>query len=116
MNKYKDTFGSSDQDIKDNSKSSINYNDFELFKKEDYKKNLKNPVIRVKRVFNSKSEKWKIFEDTKNTLILEGEKLTNKEKEFLRTVDGFNFLIGKYREGVRSFNALKKEIKEKLKG
>ena len=73
-------------------------------------------VIRVKRVsMPNKGEKWKIFEDNKVMFIVEGTKLTNKEKDFLRTVDGVNFLIAQYKQGIKSFNALKIEIKKKLK-
>ena len=58
---------------------------------------------------------WKIFEDNKVMFIVEGAKLTNKEKDFLRTVDGVNFLIAQYKQGIKSFNSLKNEIKKKLK-
>jgi hypothetical protein len=69
-------------------------------------------VIRVKR-FNSsnKSEKWKIFEDNHVSFIIEGDKLTKKEREFLRSIDGFNFLIAQFKQGIKSLNHLKKEIK-----
>ena len=72
-------------------------------------------VIRVKRVsLPNKGERWKVFEDNKILWILEGSKFTNKEKEFLRTVDGVNFLIGQAKQGIKSFNALRIEIKKKL--
>jgi hypothetical protein len=63
----------------------------------------------------NKGEKWKIFEDNKVMFVVEGTKLTNKEKEFLRTIDGVNFLITQYKQGIKSFNSLKNEIKKKLK-
>lgn len=73
-------------------------------------------VIRVKRVsMPNKGEKWKIFEDNKVVFVVEGSKLNNKEKDFLRTVDGVNFLISQYKAGIKSFNSLKNEIKKKLK-
>lgn len=73
-------------------------------------------VIRVKRfAMPNKGEKWKIFEDTKAMFVIEGTKLTNKEKEFLRTPDGFNFLITQYKSGIKSFNSLRTEIKKKIK-
>lgn len=72
-------------------------------------------VIRVKRItMPNKDEKWKIFEDNKVIFIIEGAKLNNKEKIFLRSVEGFNFLISKFKLGIKSFNFLKTEIKQKL--
>ena len=71
-------------------------------------------VIRVKRFSVPNDEKWKIFEDTKVVLIIEGSKLTKKEKEFLRTVEGVNFLISQYKNGINSFNSMKAEIKKKI--
>jgi hypothetical protein len=74
------------------------------------------PIIRVKRVtMPNKNEKWKIFQDNKLQFTIEGHKLNSKERDFLRTVDGFNFLIKKYKEGIKSFNALKQEIKKNIK-
>lgn len=81
-------------------------------------------VIRVKRfALPNKGEKWKILEETKVQskvttkvmFVVEGTKLTNKEKEFLRTPEGFNFLIAQYKSGIKSFNSLKSEIKKMLK-
>lgn len=72
-------------------------------------------VIRVKRItMPNKDEKWKIFEDNKVIFIIEGTRLNNKEKIFLRSIEGFNFLISKFKLGIKSFNFLKTEIKQKL--
>jgi hypothetical protein len=85
----------------------------ELYHEED---DVKLPVIRVKYVdLPHNGARWKIFEDSKVTFILEGTKLTNKEKDFLRTVDGANFLLQQAKAGIKSFNALKKAIKKKVK-
>lgn len=97
--------------------ASLKYNlskfEYDLYHEEDDKA---EKVIRVKRVaMPNKGEKWKIFEDNKAMFVIEGTKLTNKEKEFLRTVDGVNFLITQYKAGIKSFNSLKNEIKKKLK-
>lgn len=86
--------------------------EYDLYHEED---DVAEKVIRVKRVsLPNKGEKWKIFEDNKVLFIVEGSKLTNKEKDFLRTVDGVNFLIAQFKQGIKSFNALKNEIKKKL--
>ena len=96
-----------------NLKYSLSKFEYDLYHEEDDKA---EKVIRVKRVaMPNKGEKWKIFEDNKVMFVLEGTKLTNKEKDFLRTVDGVNFLITQYKQGIKSFNSLKNEIKKKLK-
>lgn len=102
------------EDFKDgNSKYNLSKFEYDLYHEEDDKS---EKVIRVKRVsMPNKGEKWKIFEDNKVMFVLEGTKLNNKEKDFLRTVDGVNFLIAQYKSGIKSFNALKNEIKKKVK-
>ncbi len=87
--------------------------DFDLF---DEESNKPTKVIRVKR-FNlpNKGEKWKILEDTKVIFVVEGAKISVKEKEFLRTADGVNFLIQRAKEGIKSLNSLRAEIKNILK-
>lgn len=105
---------SSSEEVKDNNlKYNLSRFDYDLYHEEDDKS---EKVIRVKRIsMPNKGEKWKIFEDNKVMFVVEGTKLNNKEKEFLRTVDGVNFLIAQYKEGIKSFNSLKNEIKKRLK-
>lgn len=100
-------------EIKDqNNKFNLNKFELNLFHDE---KNIPQKVLRVKRItLPNKGEKWKIFEDNKVVFTVEGSKLNNKEKEFLRTVDGINFLLSQYKEGIKSFNSLKQEIKKKI--
>jgi hypothetical protein len=87
--------------------------DYDLYKEED---NVSEKVVRVKRVsLPNKGERWKIMEDNKLVFTVEGTKLTGKEKDFLRSIDGVNFLIAQAKSGIKSFNALKTEIKKKLK-
>lgn len=72
-------------------------------------------VIRIKKIIMpNKDEQWKIFEDNKVIFVVDGTKLTNKERIFLSSVEGFNFLISKFKSGIKSFNFLKIEIKQKL--
>ena len=95
-----------------NSRYNLSKFEYDLYHEED---DVAEKVIRVKRIsLPNKGEKWKIFEDNKVLFIVEGSKLTNKEKDFLRTVDGVNFLIAQFKQGIKSFNALKNEIKKKL--
>jgi hypothetical protein len=97
--------------------SNLKYNlskfEYDLYHEED---DVAEKVIRVKRIsMPNKGEKWKIFEDSKVVFVVEGNKLNNKEKKFLRSVDGVNFLITQYKQGIKSFNSLKNEIKKKIK-
>lgn len=95
-----------------NTKYTLSKFEYDLFHDED---NKVEKIVRVKRIsLPNKGERWKIFEDNKVMMIIEGSKLTNKEKEFLRSVDGVLFLINKYKEGINSFNHLKKEMKNVL--
>lgn len=102
------------EEVKDqNIKYNLSKFEYDLYHEED---DVSEKVIRVKRFsLPNNGEKWKIFENNKVMFILEGSKLTNKEKDFLHTIDGVNFLISQYKEGIKSFNALKKEIKKKIK-
>jgi hypothetical protein len=78
-------------------------------------KNIEHKIIRVKRFsLPNNGEKWKIIENNKVLMTIEGVKLTTKEKEYLRTVEGFNFLIKEYKLGIKSFNALKQTFKAQL--
>lgn len=104
--------GNSSEESKEQSKFTLNKFEFDLFNEED---NVVHRLIRVKRSANSKEEKWKIFDDNKVILTIEGSKLTNKEKEFLRTVNGVTWLIAKAKEGFKSLNALKNEMKKEIK-
>ena len=83
--------------------------DYDLFN--DERRKLKEKVVRVKRISVGKQERWKIIEDGKVILVLEGTKFSKKEKEYLRSADGFNFLIKRAKLGIKSFNQIKKELK-----
>jgi hypothetical protein len=93
-------------------KQILNKNDCELF---DDAYNVASEIISVKRVASSKDEKWKIYKDAKVSFVLEGLKLTEKERAFLRTPSGVCFLIKQYKSGIKSFNDLRKKIKQNIK-
>ena len=101
--------GSSD-DNKEHTKFNLNKYEFDLFHEED---NVVHKLIRIKRFFSSKTkeEKWKVFEDNKVALVLEGEKFTLKEKEYLRTVNGINLLLNHYKKNDMAISSIKKHIK-----
>lgn len=96
-----------------NSKYNLSKIEMDLYH-EEY--DVAEKVISVKRVsLPNNGVKWKISENNKVMFVVEGSKLTKKEREFLQTADGFNFLIAQFKAGIKSFNALKVEIKKKLK-
>ena len=95
-----------------NSRLNMSKFEYDLYHEED---DIVTKIFRVKKTsISNKNEKWKIFEDNKVIFIIEGSKLTNKEKKFLSGVDGFNFLIAQAKSGIKSLNALKCEIKQHL--
>jgi hypothetical protein len=112
-NSYDQSFYSSNQEeTKDKPlNNNLSRFDLDLYKEED---DVALKAIRVKRfVMPNKEEKWKIFEDNKVLFVLDGEKLSKKEKNFLKTADGLNFLISKYKSGnLGSISSIKKEIKD----
>ena len=109
----KETNSSNMEELKEgNSKYNLSKFEYDLYHEEDDKA---EKVIRVKRVaMPNKGEKWKIFQDSKVLRTIEGNKLTKKEREFLRSVDGATWLLSKAKIGIKSFNSFKKELKEKL--
>lgn len=104
------TIVSHEEEHKDNnSKFGLNKFDFDLYHEEDDKA---EKVIRVKRVsMPNKGEKWKVMSDNKLIIVIEGTKISKKEREFLQTIDGFNFLLQQAKKGIKSLNSLKNEIK-----
>lgn len=101
-------------DFKEQStKHNLSKFEYDLYHEED--DNVEK-IIRVKKIsMPNKGEKWKIFEDNAVMFIVDGAKLTNKEKDFLRSIDGVNFLISQYKHGIKSLNALKNEMKKNIK-
>lgn len=87
--------------------------DVELFNEDEWEAGkATNPVIRVKRTDKSRDgEIWNIFENNKLVLSLGAKRFTNKEKTFLRTAEGFNYIIKGYKDGWRSVNKFKQNIK-----
>lgn len=104
----------SNDEFKDqNLKYSLSKFEYDLYHEDE---NIVEKIIRVKRVStSSKNEKWKIYENNKIIFTVEGDKLNSKEKDFLKTVEGFNFLIMQAKVGIKSLASLKNEIKKNLK-
>lgn len=88
----------------------LSKNDTELFKDEDY---TPNTLISVKRIDLPKKgiEDWEINVDKEVVLVLKGNRFTNKEKEYLRSVDGMKFLVSSFKSGNRSVVKIKEHMK-----
>jgi hypothetical protein len=81
----------------------------------DNDKDIAYKLISVKRKQYQEDEKWFIFEDNLRIFTLSGSKLTKKEKTFLRTPEGFRFLIDQYKTGNKSLYKIKHCLKNKIK-
>jgi hypothetical protein len=87
--------------------------EYDLYHEEE---NIVSKIIRVKRVGTpARGERWKIFEDTKLIFVLDGTKVSKKEREFLRGIEGITFLIAQAKIGIKSLHGLRTELKQKLK-
>jgi hypothetical protein len=87
--------------------------DHDLF---DETKHTVQKVLSIKRVSSpNHGERWKIIEDSKIIFIVDGNKLTKKEKEYLRTPEGVSFLLSYHKKnGINNINLLKAEIKQNI--
>ena len=84
--------------------------DYDLFDEEKY---VAEKVVRVKRIASvNKNERWNIYENNKVVFVVEGSKVSKKEKEYLRTPNGFSFLICQGKTGIKSLAGLRKELKK----
>ncbi len=86
--------------------------DNELFNEEKY---VAHSIINVKRISKRNGiEDWQVLENNQLVLLMKGTRFTNAEKEFLRTVEGVQFIIKEYKSGVHSVVKLKERLKEIL--
>jgi hypothetical protein len=119
MQRYSNDYSSSitSTDIEyshDNTRIKHTFSKFDnddLFHEEN---NIKEKVIRVKRISSNKNERWNIFENNKIIFVLDGTKISKKEKEYLRTTEGFKFLIAQGKTGIKSLLSLRKNLKKLL--
>ena len=103
----------SGEEIKDNNlKYNLSKFEYDLYHEEDDKA---EKVIRVKRVsMPNKGEKWKVMDDNKLIFTIESSKVSKKEREYLQTIEGFNFILAQAKTGIKSLNGFRKELKETL--
>lgn len=99
------------EEFKDqNQKYNLSKFEFDLYH-EEY--DVAEKVIRVKRVsMPNKGEKWKVMTDNKVIFVIEGTKVSKKEREFLETVEGFNFILAQAKVGIKSLNSFRVELKK----
>ena len=90
------------EEIKDIISPAISKFDGELYHEED---DIALPIIRVKSFsLPNNGIKWKLFSDNKVIYTIDGKRLNKKEKNFLKTIDGVNFLLNEAKKGIISFN------------
>jgi hypothetical protein len=83
-------------------KTNVNRFDYDLF---DDKQNIVQDIFRVKRSSTpKKGERWKIIKNDEIILEFNSERFKNKECEYLRSVDGVNWLI---KQSKADFNEIK---------
>ena len=114
MKNYEQNATISDDFKEQNIKYTLSKHDDDLYHEEN---NVAGKVLRVKWIkLPNKGDRWKILDENNRALfVVEGNKLSKKERAFLRTVDGFNFLIKQFKDGAQSFNKLKTAIKNNMK-
>lgn len=84
----------------------------EFFKDELYKP---GSVIRIKRKSSKKNgEEWQVLQDGDLVLSIKGSRFNSSEREFLRTPEGFQFIMASFKAGASSVSKIKKLIKSKL--
>lgn len=108
-------FNNYQEDFKDNSSNTFtkqNHSKYEydLF---DEEKNVVEDVITIKRIsLPNNGVNWKILKNNKLLFLVEGAKLSKKERAHLETVDGLKFLMSQQKNGIKSFNSLRTELKK----
>lgn len=89
----------------------LSKSDFELF---DEAKAVPGSVVRVKRMgAKNKNERWRILENDELKFVIEGDKVSKREREFLRSVEGIGWLIGEFKMGFKNLTELRVRLKKK---
>jgi SMC interacting uncharacterized protein involved in chromosome segregation len=102
----------SGEDFKDSNRYNLSKFEYDLFHEED---NISLPIIRVKRIpLPNKGEKWKVMHNNTVTFIIESPKISKKEREYLQTIEGFNFILAQAKVGIKSLNSFRTELKKTI--
>jgi hypothetical protein len=83
----------------------------ELFRDQDY---VPYDMVSVKRIDLNSGQNWQIMLNKKPVLILTSSRFTSKERAFLSTIDGMNFIISGYKKGWKSVSEFKRQIKKHI--
>ncbi len=87
--------------------------EYDLYHEED---DISLPVISIKRIgMPNNGEKWKIMNNNKLIFTIESNKISKKERAFLQTINGFNFILTRAKLGIKSLNNFKSALKKYLK-
>ena len=103
------------EDIKEPiQKYNLSKYEYDLYHEEN---DIKHRVVQVKRYESSatKNEKWRIFENDKIVCTIDGGACSPQEIDFLRSVDGFNWLIQQFKLGANSTALIRRQLKSKVK-
>jgi hypothetical protein len=93
-----------------NQKYNLSKFEFDLYH-EEY--DVAEQVIRVRRAaMPNKGEKWKVMIDNKLVFTIESTKISKKEREYLQTIEGFNFILAQAKIGIKSLNSFRTELKK----
>lgn len=88
-----------------------NKHEYDLYHEED---DVVLPLFRVKKLVHGNSEKWKVFSNDKVIFTIESTNLTKAQQDFLRTVEGFNFLMNLCKTKVPTVQTLRKQLRDLL--
>ena len=115
MTKFSSNYSNVQDDFKDSSSTfnKQNHSKFEYDLFDEEKAAQIEDVITVKRIsLPNNGVNWKIMKNNKLVFLVEGAKLSKKERGYLSGVDGFKFLMAQQKEGIKSLNSLRTELKK----
>lgn len=95
-------------DERNTSKVSFIKQDSELYDEETAA--VSGSSVRVKKVDSD----WVVFVNGVESLVLKGTRFTAKERDWLHTATGFQFLIEGVKKGWSSVSEFKRQLKDKL--
>lgn len=73
-------------------------------------------VWRINRFETKKSCGWNLFKNQDLLLEIKEYRLSKKEQNFLKTSEGFSFLLNQAKQNIESVSELKKCLSKHLKG
>ena len=101
-----------DDELSDNKSSSPFFSlkkDNDLYDEEEGSK--KNSVFKIKRS-TKKEEIWEVMKDDDSVFSLNAKHFNLRQRAFLRSYEGFLFLMEEYNKGNRSVAKIRKSLKQ----